>query len=102
MNKLKQKILFLQNKNNDNSETVLDYIFETIDRLCETNKFDIVEDLLSQPVKGYSIDSLVGLLTITAIYHTSIRNRPSFYGRIYRHLKEIGYKDVEAILMGLS
>jgi len=102
MNKLKQKILFFQNKNNDNSETVLDYIFETIDRLCETNKFDIVEDLLNQPVKGYSTDSLVALLTITAIYHTNIRNRPSFYGRTYRYLKEIGCKDIDAVLMGLS
>jgi hypothetical protein len=104
MNKLKQKILYIQNNNDNQSENVLDYIFETINRLLITMKYDIVNDLLKQPIAGYSIDSLVGLLSLTADYQKELNYRNYFYDIIYDSLIEDGYekKNVDSLLSGLN
>jgi hypothetical protein len=99
---IKSKIFTLQVIGN--VDDLLDYIFDIIDNLFIEKKFELVNTLFeSIDVNLLTIDSIVGILTITHNCKDKLPFRSSFYKQAYKILNDqYPSEEVNQILGGLD
>lgn len=89
---------------NGDIDLVLDYIFETFNDLLVLSRFDICNKILEGiDVKEFAIDSLIGMLTITADWSNELEGRKAFYQNVHNFTYSIySESEAKAILIGLE
>ncbi len=86
-----------------NVENTLDYIFDTINDLIIKKQFDLIDSLLEIiEVENLTIDTIVGILTITSNWKNKLTTRNSFYQRAYKFVNEFLPEESFQIFDGLE
>lgn len=84
------------------ADAALDLLYDSIDELLKTGKFNEVDEILSQmDVSEYSADILLGVLTATLPARDELKSRPQFFREVEQSLRRRGeYED--CLLVGLE
>lgn len=102
INKIKYEILSLQKEGI--IENTLDYVFNTIDDLLIDRKFDLINKLFDLiEIKELTIETIVGLLTITLGWKDELSSRTAFFQSAYEFINETNFmQETNLILDGLD
>lgn len=101
-NILTYKIKSIQSE--DNVENILDYIFSEFYKLLINKNYDLINDFMEKiEIEELSIDTIVGVLTITSNWKKELISRNSFYQRAYSFVNELYLTDeTNQIFVGLE
>lgn len=84
------------------TDAALDIIFDQMDEMLLAGEFDQVDRILAEVIPGsFSVELLLGLLTVTLPAKNRLRNRAPFFERVRQSLYERGETD-EGLLVGLD
>jgi len=84
------------------TDAALDIIFDQIDEMLLAGEFEPVDQLLMEIMPSdYSVELLLGLLTVTLPAKNRLCNRVAFFERVRQSLQEHGETD-EGLLVGLD
>jgi hypothetical protein len=90
--------------NNKSVHAALDVLYgRSNDFLCSRADHSELEAFIREmDVRQFTVDQLIGLLTISSWVKSEIPSRPGFFKRVAEELLERGYLDVQDILRGLE
>jgi len=96
-----KEILNLQNSD---IEQALDKVFDWFDDLFLAKAFDKVDEVLNiLPIDLLKTDIIVGVLTITSVWKSSLSKRNNFYNKSFTKIsKELGFEEANFILKGFN
>lgn len=85
-------------------DDIVYYMFELIDDLIETGRFEEVDNIFDLIIENFDEDYIfIGMLTVTLIYKHKLSNREKFFNDVENKLKtRYSLEETKEILNGLQ